>query len=42
MNVLIVEDEKLAAQKLVSLLKDLIGDITIVSIARSVDEIEKQ
>jgi len=39
MNVLIVEDEKLAAQKLISLLKDLISDINIVSIAKSVEEI---
>lgn len=38
MNILIVEDEKLSAEKLKSMIRDIIDDATIVGIAKSTDD----
>jgi len=38
MYILIVEDEKLAAKKLTSLIEGLIDDLVVVGVAKSIDE----
>ena len=38
MKILIVEDEKLAAKKLISMIEELVKDVELVGIARSIEE----